>query len=61
MTDLKHLRTLKAASEQLGPSISFFKKLVKEGKLRKYRIHRTAYISLAEFESLAIDVRKIQE
>ncbi len=53
MTDLKHLRTMKAASRQIGPSISFFKQLVKEGKLKKYRIRRTAYISLVEFESLA--------
>lgn len=59
MTDLKHLRTMKAASRQIGPSISFFKQLVKEGKLKKYRIRRTAYISLLEFESLAIQVDKV--
>lgn len=61
MTDLKHLRTLKAASAQYGPSISFFKKLVKEGKLRKYRIYRTAYISLVEFESLAIPADQLKK
>jgi hypothetical protein len=61
MTELKHLRTLKAASAQVGPSISFFKKLVKQGRLRKYRIDRTAYISLVEFESLAIPARELKK
>ena len=49
----KDLRTLKRASQETGVSISFFKQLLREGNLKRYKIHSATYISLQEFEKLA--------
>ncbi len=51
--DFRRLRTIKKASSEIGASISFFKQLIREGKLKKYHINSAVYISLQEFESLA--------
>jgi len=53
MTD-KRLRTIKKASAEIGASTSFLRRLVREKKLTAYRVHTALYISLAEFEALAI-------
>lgn len=50
----KHLRTLKKAHTETGASISYFKQLIREGKLIRYKINSATYISLTEFENLAI-------
>lgn len=51
--DDKKLRTIKKASAETGASISFFKQLIGEEKLTRYKIHSATYISMAEFERLA--------
>lgn len=52
-TESKKLRTLKKANEETGASISFFKQLLREKKLTRYKIKSATYVSLAEFEKLA--------
>ncbi len=52
-TDLKNLRTIKKASQETGASVSFFKQLIREGLLKRYKVHSATYVSLAEFEQLA--------
>jgi hypothetical protein len=52
MKSLK-LRTLNKAAEETGVSRSFFKLLLKEGRLTRYGINSSVYISLKEFEKLA--------
>jgi hypothetical protein len=49
----KNLRTIKKAHQETGASISYFKQLLREGKLNRYKINSATYISLAEFENLA--------
>jgi hypothetical protein len=49
----KNLRTLKKAHEETGVSISYFKQLLREGKLKRYKINSATYISLTEFENIA--------
>lgn len=49
----KQLMTIKRASQETGVSISFFKKLLQEGRLRRYKINSATYVSIKEFESLA--------
>ena len=51
--ELKNLRTLKQASAETGASVSFFKQLLREGHLKRYKVHSATYISLSEFERLA--------
>lgn len=50
---MKHLRTIKKASEEIGILTSFLRKLIRDGSLTKYKIYSAVYISLVEFESLA--------
>lgn len=50
--DLK-LVTIKKAHEVTGVSRSFFRKLISENKLTRYKIHSATYVSLVEFENLA--------
>ena len=50
---MKNLRTVKKASQETGASISFFKQLLREGMLTRYKINSATYISLTEFEALA--------
>lgn len=50
----KNLRTIKKAHIETGVSISFFKQLLREGKLKRYKVNSATYISLTEFEKLAI-------
>ncbi len=52
MTD-KKLRSIKKASLETGASVSFFKQLLREGKLTRFKIHSATYVSLVEFENLA--------
>lgn len=51
--ELKRLRTLKKATQETGASLSFFKQLLREKLLTRYKIHSATYISLTEFEELA--------
>jgi len=53
MQETKQLRTIKRASLETGVSISFFKKLLQEGRLKRYKINSATYLSLKEFEELA--------
>lgn len=57
MTD-KRLRTIKKAAQETGASTSFLRRLVREGKLNAYKIHSALYVSLAEFEAIATQVKK---
>lgn len=49
----KRLVTIKKAHEITGASISFFKQLLREGKLTRYKINTATYVSLTEFEKIA--------
>jgi len=49
----KKLVTIKKANEETGASVSFFKQLIREGKLTRFKIHSATYVSLTEFEKLA--------
>lgn len=51
-----NLVTIKKANQLTGASTSFFKQLLREGKLKKYRINSAIYISLSEFEKIAQSV-----
>jgi len=53
MKQTKNLRTLKKAHFETGASISYFKQLLREGKLKRYKINSATYVSLTEFEELA--------
>lgn len=55
---MKQLRTLKKAHEETGASIAFFERLLREGKLTRYKIKSATYISLTEFESIAFTIKK---
>ncbi len=52
----KKLRTIKKAAQEIGVSRSFVEKLLGKGELKRYKMpgHSTTYISLTEFESLAV-------
>lgn len=52
-TSTKNLMTVKAISSRTGASISFIKKLLAEGRLKRYRINSAVYVSLLEFETIA--------
>ena len=52
MNDLR-LRTIKKASEETGASRGFFRKLLRQKKLKRYGINRSVYVSLFEFEQIA--------
>ena len=56
----KQLKTIKKASEITGASERFLVQLVEEGKLTRYKINSATYISLVEFESIAVPVKKIK-
>lgn len=49
----KNLVTVKKAHEITGASISFFKQLLREKKLTKYKVNSATYLSLTEFENIA--------
>lgn len=49
----KNLRTIKKAHLETGASISYFKQLLREGKLTRYKINSATYVSLSEFEKIA--------
>jgi predicted HTH domain antitoxin len=49
----KNLVTIKRASEITGASTSFFKQLLRERKLVRYKINTATYISMSEFENIA--------
>lgn len=55
----KHLRTIKKASAETGASIGFLQQLLTEGLLTRYKIKSATYISMTEFESIAIPIKKI--
>jgi hypothetical protein len=49
----KRLVTIKKASQETGASISYFKQLLREKKLTRYKINSSTYISLVQFEEIA--------
>ena len=49
----KNLVTIKKAHELTGASENFFKQLLREKQLKKYKVNSATYISMAEFEKLA--------
>lgn len=49
----KNLVTVKKAHELTGASIAFFKQLIREKQLNRYKINSATYISMTEFEELA--------
>lgn len=51
--DGKKLVTIKKAHLETGASISYFKQLLREGKLTRFKINSATYVSLVEFENLA--------
>lgn len=55
----KKLRTIKKAHQETGASISYFKQLLREGKLSRYKINSATYVSLTEFENLAKPQSKV--
>ena len=48
------LRTIKRASEETGTSQSFLKMLLRTKRLRRYKINSATFLSLAEFEKVAL-------
>jgi hypothetical protein len=52
MEDRK-LVTIKKAHQETGASQSFFKQLLREGKLTKFRVNTAVYVSLTEFQNIA--------
>jgi hypothetical protein len=54
----KNLRTIKKAAAETGASIPFLNQLLQEGKLTRFKIKTATYISLAEFESIAVPIKK---
>ena len=53
LADSKNLVTVKKAHELTGNSIDFFRRLLRNGKLRRYKVNTSTFLSLAEFEELA--------
>jgi hypothetical protein len=49
----KRLRTIKKAAQETGASQSYFKQLLREKKLTRYKINSSTYVSMAEFEAIA--------
>lgn len=58
ITPDKRLRTVKQAAKEIGASEGFLWQLLREGTLTLYKVHRATYISMAEFESITIQIRK---
>ena len=58
MNEPKQLRTIKLAAKETGASTSFLTQLIEEGKLTRYKINTATYISLTEFENIAIGIKK---
>jgi hypothetical protein len=52
----KRLVTVKKAHQEIGSSIGFFKQLLRDGKLTKYKINSCTYLDLYEFVNLALPV-----
>jgi hypothetical protein len=48
-----YLRTVSAASSETGCPVRILNRLIKQGKLKEYKIGKSTYISLLEFEQLA--------
>jgi hypothetical protein len=53
MQEDKRLVTIKKAHQETGVSPSFFKQLLREGKLTRFKINSATYVSLREFEQIA--------
>lgn len=53
-TQDKKLRTIKRLHEECGISISYIKQLLRQGKLTRFKIGSATYVSLTEFEQLAV-------
>jgi hypothetical protein len=55
---MKQLRTVKKASAETGASQDFLRHLLMDGTLTTYKIKSATYISMEEFESIAIPIKK---
>lgn len=49
----RQLVNVKRAAELTGSSRSFFKKLLKNGDLQRYKVGRCTYLDFREFQQLA--------
>lgn len=58
MPELKELRSVKKASQLTGASERFLERLLNEGMLTRYKIKSATYISLVEFEQIAVPITK---
>ena len=54
----RNLRTIKKAASETGASPRFLTQLIEEGKLTRFKINTATYISLTEFEQIAIPINK---
>lgn len=50
----KRLYTVRKLCAATGASRSFIYRLLKDGALRRYKIYDTLYVSMTEFETLAL-------
>lgn len=55
--DGKNLVTIKKAHQVTGASTSYFKQLLRQGRLTRYKINSATYVSLNEFENIAQPAR----
>jgi excisionase family DNA binding protein len=56
-TSGKNLKRMALAAEQTGLSVAYFKKLIHEGRLTRFKLGRTTLIDMNQLEQLAsVDV-----
>ena len=55
---MKQLRTIKKAAAETGASQAFLRRLLMDGVLTTFKINTATYISMTEFESIAIPIKK---
>jgi hypothetical protein len=49
----KRLRTIKRLTSEVGMSSRYITKLMRQGRLTRYKVGRSTYVSLTEFEEIA--------
>lgn len=54
----KLLRTINQAAKETGTSPRFINHLLTAGKLTRYKINTATFISMEEFEQIAVPVKK---
>lgn len=58
MTAGKNLCKVKKAAELTGASERFFRQLLQEGVLTTYKIRRSTFMDMEEFNSMAVQIKK---